>query len=187
MTEMGCAWLPPMLAPVRRGDQADPQDRPHRRARVHRRAQAAAARERVLRAELLRRREPTRPGRRGRALRDRPRPVHVGERLPARRGHLAVHARAPAPAVPRHRPDRAAAAARGQRGARSTTSTSTRWRRSRRRSARPSPRSRPPLDQLPDNPNEALLKASRSTRDRFSRRRTGRGPSGRGRSRPAGW
>ena len=38
------------------------------------------------------------------------RPLHVGERLPARRGHRALHHRAPAPGVPRRRPDRARSA-----------------------------------------------------------------------------
>ena len=104
MTEMGCAWLPPMLE---RFDALITQinaDRCDRRAALHRRAQAAAARDRVLPPELLGRREPARARRRGRTRRDRHRPVHVGERLPARRGHVPVHARAPAPAVPRHRP-----------------------------------------------------------------------------------
>ena len=40
-----------------------------------------------------------------------------------------------------------------------------------------------PLDKLPDNPNEALLKASQIA----IILRTGLCPSGRGRSRPAGW
>ena len=96
--------------------------------------------------------------------RDRPRPVHVGERLPARRGHVPVHARAPAPALPRHRPARSCSSCSPATRRSSTTSTSTRSRRSPRRSARPSPSSREPLDELPDNPNEALLKAVGDTR-----------------------
>ena len=92
MTEMGCAWLPPMLE---RFDQLIKKINAtgvDRRAALHRRAQAAAARERLLPPELLGRRQPARPRRRPGARRDRHRQVHVGERLPARRGHVAVHA-----------------------------------------------------------------------------------------------
>ena len=65
-----------------------------------------------------------------------------GSDYPHDEGTVPVHARAPAPAVPRHRARRAAADPRRQRGASSTTSTSTRWRRSRTSSGRRSPSSR---------------------------------------------
>ena len=65
MTEMGCAWLPPMLERFDQLITQDQHDRSHRRAALHRRAQAAAARERLLPPELLGRREPARSRRRG--------------------------------------------------------------------------------------------------------------------------
>ena len=64
MTEMGCAWLPPMLERFDAAHQEDQHDRRDRRAPLHRRAQAAAARERLLPPELLGRREPARSRRR---------------------------------------------------------------------------------------------------------------------------
>ena len=69
MTEMGCAWLPPMLIATwtmlfarsaRRGAIGE--------MRYSRRAHAAEVGDRVLPAELLGRREPARPGRRRGAL-----------------------------------------------------------------------------------------------------------------------
>ncbi len=64
MTEMGCAWLPPMLRRLDGDARADPQDRTHRRDAVLRGAHPAEVGHRVLPAELLRRREPTGPRRR---------------------------------------------------------------------------------------------------------------------------
>ena len=116
MTEMGCAWIPPML---RRMDAVFAQIRKTGRTGELRYSEEHILPEvgvGVLRAELLGRCEPARPGRCGRAPSDRARPVHVGERLPAPRGHVPLHARAPAPALPRHRSRRAPATARGQRG-----------------------------------------------------------------------
>ena len=133
---------PADVAPARRGDRPDPQDRAHGRAGVFGRAQAASARVGVLRAELLRRRQPTRQGRRSRALRDRPRSLHVGERLPARRRHRA-RTRASTCASSSTTPTRSSCSNCSRATPRaSTASTSTSWRRSRRRRGRPSRRSR---------------------------------------------
>ena len=140
----------------------DPQDRPHA---VSSRYSATSTSCRRLASEYFAQScyvGVSQPGKEDAAarLRDRPRPFHVGERLPARRGHRAVHTRAPAAAVPRHGPGRAPAAARRQRGriygfdldalaplaaqaGPTVAEIAT------------------PLDKLPDNPNEALLKASR--------------------------
>ena len=63
-----------------------------RRAQVPRGGQAPAPGERVLRPQLLGRCQlPEHPRRRD-AQADGRRPLHVGQRLPARRGHAAVHA-----------------------------------------------------------------------------------------------
>ena len=43
MTEQGCAWIPPTLRRLDAVHRPDPQDGPHRRARVLRRAQAPDA------------------------------------------------------------------------------------------------------------------------------------------------
>ena len=78
---------------------------------------------------------------RGRARAGGHRPRDVGQRLPARGGHAAVHARAPAPG---HGPPRAGADPADRRPAtrpRSTASTSRRCGRRPTSSARPSPRS----------------------------------------------
>ena len=80
-----------------------------------------------------------------------------GSDYPHDEGTAPVHPRAPAGAVPRHRPGRAAPAAGGQRGRRCTASTSTPWPRWPRSSGRRSTRSPQPLTELPPEPNEALL------------------------------
>ena len=63
-----------------------------RRAQVHRRERPAPLGHRVLPPELLGGRQLPRHGRRRGPPRHRGRPVHVGQRLPPRRGHPAVHA-----------------------------------------------------------------------------------------------
>ena len=144
---------------ARRHREERPRQGRDRRAPLHRGADPAALGHRVLPPELLGRREPARPCRRGGAHDDGRRPLHVGQRLPARRGHRPVHARAPAPALPRHRPPTSSSACSRATRRSSTTSTSTSWRRSPPTSARPSPSSREPLTELPAEPNAALLKA----------------------------
>ena len=96
---------------------------------------------------------PRRPGRH--------RPGHVGQRLPPRRGHLPVHPRAPPPG---HRPG-----SRPSRSSRSwpatprssTASTSPRCSRRPISSAHTVAEVGEPLTELPDDPNQALVKAAR--------------------------
>ena len=139
----GCAWIPQVCAQL---DQVINSIRSHqvdRRAPLHRRAHP------------VRRRRPStsqqnfwvgasqpRPPDAARAHRARAQPVHVGQRLPARRGHVPVHEGAPAPGVLRRRRPRSSS--RSSPGTRpsSTTSTSTRSRPRPSGSARPSRRDR---------------------------------------------
>ena len=79
------------------------ESRTHRRARRPRRQRAVATAERVLRDELLHRRQLPVSDRHGAVRLDRHRPDHVGLRLPAPRGELSVHPRVAAVDVRRVR------------------------------------------------------------------------------------
>jgi len=90
MTEMGCMVAGPH---PQHGQLVRPSAcRPPGRVALQRRPRAAEVGDGVFPAELLGRREPTWSRRCRGARRARYRPVHVGQRLPARRGHLSVHA-----------------------------------------------------------------------------------------------
>ena len=98
LTEAGCAWVPAMLEQL---DFADglAAHRRYRRDAIRGRDRAAA----LGATEYFKQNcyvgdEPAATGRhRGRARSGRHRPGDVGKRLPARGGHAAVHAGAPAP------------------------------------------------------------------------------------------
>ena len=101
MTEAGCAWVPPLLERLDdtiRGIRDTGATGEIRYSDEHVLPQG---RHRVLPPELLDGREPAPRGRRRRPPPDRHRPVHVGQRLPARRGHVPVHPGAPAGPVRR--------------------------------------------------------------------------------------
>ena len=115
MTELGCDWVPPLLSHRPRSSRRStrPADR---RARVHRRARARRlASEYFQRTATIGSLSPGPPTSRPHAD-ARARPVHVGQRLPARRGHQPFTREAPAPAVLPTGPERAAAVPRRQRG-----------------------------------------------------------------------
>ena len=125
MTEMGAAWIPPLLkqldgiiANVKKGEIGELQ--------VHRGQHGGAFGHRVLQPELLGGRESAGSGRRRHPNRDGRGPLHVGERLPTRRGHRSVHHRAPAPGLPRRRPRRSSS---GSSVATRRSSTTSTWRR----------------------------------------------------------
>ena len=86
-------------------------------------------------------------------------PLHVGERLPARRGHRAVHDRAPAPGVPRRRPRPSCATSSPATRRSSTTSTSTSLAPLAEQYGPTVEEIAQPLRELPENPNSALLRA----------------------------
>ena len=165
MTELGCAWVPPLLKQLDRDRSRNVRKGAIGELRYTDEHVLPAVGDRVLPAELLDRREPARPGRRRGAHDDRRRPVHVGQRLPARRGHVPVHA--------------ASTCARC-----STTPTPTSsqqilagnaaeaLRLRPRRAARRSPTQygptvdeiAQPLTELPENPNKALLRGAAGTK-----------------------
>ena len=100
MTELGCHWVPQWLrqldgivSRLRGGVTGE--------LRFAEGTVTTAAAERVLRPQLLARREPA-PGSRCRGSKAAAgRSVHVGQRLPPRRGHLPVHPRDAPPGLPR--------------------------------------------------------------------------------------
>ena len=86
------------------------------------------------------------------------RPVHVGQRLPARRGHRAVHDRAPAPGVPRRRPDRARSASSAENAAKLYGFDLDALAPLAEQYGPTVDEIAQPLRELPENPNSALLK-----------------------------
>ena len=96
LTEAGCAWIPGVLEQL--DDlMVDAAPRRHGGDALRGRDRPTAERDGVLPPELPRRDEPAATGRHpGGARPGRHRPGHVGQRLPARGRHAALHARAPA-------------------------------------------------------------------------------------------
>ena len=158
MTEMGAYWLPPLL---RRLDLSIARIRDtgsNRRAAVRRGVDPAEGGQRVLPVELLRRHLVAEGARRRSDVGDRARPVHVGVRLPARRGHAAVHEGTPATAVRRLARATTCDASSPATPPASTASTST-------RSAPLAEQWGPTVDEiskrfvdLPEDANEALVR-----------------------------
>ena len=151
MTENGCAWLPPLLAQLDGMIEDDPRRRRRRRDPLHRRRAhgpllavggfdqncwMGVSQPGMADAEAMRRSSGQRP-------------VHVGQRLPPRRGHLPALPRAPPLPVPRARRRPRSTRSSPTTPPSSTTSTSTRSRRWPSRSARPSPSWPEPLPSCP--------------------------------------
>ena len=90
VTEQGASWIPPLLA------QLDGYHAQMKTGRIgelkYTPDQVLPLTERVLRPQLLGGRQLPQPGRGRVATRHRARPVHVGQRLPAQREHLPLHA-----------------------------------------------------------------------------------------------
>ena len=115
---------------------ADPEGPGFAQARRQRQGTAHDAAERVLRPQLRARIVEHAPARAGATLRDRDRQHHVGQRLPASRGHVAVHQADPRARRSGTSPSTRPSASSGSTRRSSTASTSMRCARSRRRSGR---------------------------------------------------
>ena len=163
LTEMGCAWIPAFLQQLDHTLAAVRNAGAMGELRFRCRPGAAEVGDRVLPAERVARRELPRPRRRACGEGDgRSRQVHVGLRLPARRGHVPVLARAPASGVLRLERGRHAQDPRRERGAAL-----------RLRPARIAPLAeqfgptvdelQQPLLELPEGANEALRRVGAST------------------------
>ena len=154
----GRLLAPAPAAQARSLDRPDPRHRFNRRAAIRRRVDPAEGGQRVLPVELLRRRVIAEGPRRRSDVGGRVGPVHVGFRLPARRGHPSLHPRTPAAAVRRLARGPHAAFPRRQCAQPSTASTSTRWHRLAAQWGPTVDEITKPLLDLPDDANEALVR-----------------------------
>ena len=102
VAESGAFWVPDLLWTM---DTVYDREHGARKLGSVAHVEDEHATERVLRSQLRHRRIEHPPPGTGPAVRDRRRQHHVGQRLPASRGHLAPHEGVAAAGVPRH-PDR---------------------------------------------------------------------------------